>query len=73
MQTWSGWRYKSENKARRCVVTVVIVIVVNAATSKMNHQMQPDLSTINYGDNDNLNGRGWWWLEFVVGVGLLAS
>ena len=46
MQTWSGWRYKSENKARRCVVTVVIVIVVNAATSKMNHQMQPDLSTM---------------------------
>ena len=44
MQTWSGWRYKSENKARRCVVTVVIV--VNAATSKMNHQMQPDLSTM---------------------------
>ena len=52
---------------------VTVVIVVNAATSKMNHQMQPDLSTINYGDNDNPNGRGWWLLEFVVGVGLLAS
>ena len=42
MQSWGGWRYKSENKARRCVVTVVTLVIV--ATSQMNHQMQPNIS-----------------------------
>ena len=52
---------------------VTVVIVVNAATSKMNHQMQPDLSTMVTMTIRMVLAYGGWSLLWVWTCSLVSS